>query len=78
MQADSLKPAAERRGYRHVFDALLRISREEGVARLWRGFEPTVARAISMNVGMMASYDIVSDFLLGCLGGATWRAGSAR
>jgi len=40
-----------------VFNALVRISREEGVARLWRGFEPTVFRAVAMNVGMMATYD---------------------
>ena len=58
MQADSLKPPAERRGYRHVLDALGRIGREEGVANLWRGFEPTVCRAVAMNVGMMATYDI--------------------
>jgi solute carrier family 25 oxoglutarate transporter 11 len=61
MQADSLKPAAERRGYKHVFDALARIAREEGVTSLWRGFEPTVFRAIAMNVGMMATYDIVKE-----------------
>ena len=79
-----------------MFNALGRISREEGVKALWRGFEPTVsgthrwwllrcvcvclgrcsrppirgnlslpgaplsqvARAIAMNVGMMATYDI--------------------
>lgn len=50
---------AERRNYKNVFDALVRISKEEGVPRLWRGFEPTVARAIAMNVGMMATYDVV-------------------
>lgn len=64
MQADSLKPLAERRGYKNVFDALLRISREEGVANLWRGFEPTVLRAIAMNVGMMATYDIVKEAVI--------------
>lgn len=57
MQADGMKPAAERRGYKNVFDAIGRISREEGVTKLWRGFEPTAFRAIAMNVGMMASYD---------------------
>jgi hypothetical protein len=61
MQADSLKPPAERRGYKNVFDALGRIAREEGVPSLWRGFEPTVARAIAMNVGMMATYDVSRD-----------------
>ena len=64
MQADSLKPAAERRGYKHVFDALARIAREEGVTSLWRGFEPTVFRAIAMNVGMMATYDIVKEAII--------------
>lgn len=34
---------AERRNYKHVFDALARITREEGVTKLWRGFEPTVS-----------------------------------
>ncbi len=57
MQADGMKPMAERRGYKNVFDALMRISREEGVLKLWRGFEPTAFRAVAMNVGMMASYD---------------------
>ena len=57
MQADGMKPAAERRGYTNVFNALMRISREEGVPNLWRGFEPTAFRAVAMNVGMMASFD---------------------
>ena len=64
MQADSLKPAAQRRGYAHVFDALTRIAREEGVTALWRGFQPTVARAIAMNVGMMATYDVAKDAIV--------------
>lgn len=57
MQADGMKPVAERRGYKGVFDALARIAREEGVTKLWTGFEPTVFRAVAMNVGMLASYD---------------------
>ena len=57
MQADGMKPAAERRGYTSVFNALGRIVREEGAPRLWSGFEPTAVRAIAMNVGMMASFD---------------------
>lgn len=60
MQADTMKPAAQRRHYTSIFNALIRISREEGVARLWRGAAPTVLRAMAMNFGMMASYDQVS------------------
>lgn len=29
-------PEAERRGYKNVFDALIRITKEEGVFTLWR------------------------------------------
>ena len=57
MQTDGALPAAERRGYRHVFDAVGRIAREEGVARLWRGLAPNMLRGMAMNAGMMASYD---------------------
>lgn len=64
MQADGMKPVAERRGYKNVFDAIARISREEGVTKLWRGFEPTAFRAVAMNVGMMASYDQAKQALI--------------
>jgi solute carrier family 25 oxoglutarate transporter 11 len=45
MGADSKLPAAERRGYKNVVDCVLRIQREEGSLRLWRGAAPTVCRA---------------------------------
>lgn len=57
MQADGMKPPAERRNYKNVVEAIMRIVREEGVVRLWRGSMPTVMRAMAMNVGMMTSYD---------------------
>ncbi|TMW55452.1 hypothetical protein Poli38472_010334 [Pythium oligandrum] len=57
MQADTLAPAAERRGYTNVFDAIFKITRSEGVMTLWRGSVPLVARGAAMNLGMMASYD---------------------
>ena len=34
MQADSMKAAGERRGYKNVFDALARVAREEGYTKL--------------------------------------------
>lgn len=60
-QSDSLLPKKERRNYKNVFDALIRIIKEEGVGTLWRGAVPTMARSGSMNLGMMATHDEVKD-----------------
>jgi solute carrier family 25 oxoglutarate transporter 11 len=57
MQADSTLPAAERRNYTGVFNALGRIVKEEGVTALWKGAVPTMTRAISLNMAMMVSYE---------------------
>merc|ERR1712216_346585 len=57
MQADGMKPVAERRNYKNVVDALIRVTRQEGVTQLWAGLAPNIMRGISMNVGMMAFYD---------------------
>lgn len=57
MQADTLLPVAERRGYTSFFNAMIRIPKEEGFTSLWRGCNPTIARAMSMNLGMLATYD---------------------
>ena len=42
-----------------VGDALVRIVKDEGVAGLFRGAGPTVARAMALNMGMLASNDQV-------------------
>jgi solute carrier family 25 (mitochondrial oxoglutarate transporter), member 11 len=57
MQADNQLPPAERRNYKHVFDAFARISKEEGFLGLWRGGVPTIVRAVALNLAMLASYD---------------------
>ena len=57
MQADSTLPPAERRNYKHVFDAFARIVREEGIRACWNGATPTMARAISLNVAMLVTYE---------------------
>lgn len=36
MTSDGRLPPEQRRNYKHVFDALYRISKEEGVLALWR------------------------------------------
>lgn len=41
MTADGRLPADQRRGYKNVFNALIRIAGEEGVPTLWRVSEMT-------------------------------------
>ncbi len=64
MQADGRLPLDQRRGYKHAGDALLRISREEGIGALWRGTTPTVARAMVVTAAQMSFYDAAKKSLL--------------
>lgn len=57
--ADSTLPAAERRNYKGVVDAFVRIVGEDGVGGLFRGAGPTIVRAMSLNMGMFASNEQV-------------------
>jgi Mitochondrial carrier protein len=57
MQADSMKPAAQRRNYKGVFDALLTIARTEGPVKLYSGLLPNILRGMAMNVGQLACFD---------------------
>lgn len=56
MQSDGMKPPAERANYKSVVDALLRISRNEGVTALWQGSYPTILRAMATNFGQLAFF----------------------
>ncbi|KAJ5216063.1 mitochondrial 2-oxoglutarate/malate carrier protein [Penicillium cinerascens] len=56
MQSDGLKPREARANYRSVFDALVRIPRNEGVAALWAGALPTVIRAMALNMGQLTFF----------------------
>nr|CAD7460309.1 unnamed protein product [Timema tahoe] len=64
MTADGRLPAAERRNYKNVAEALFRITREEGVLTLWRGAVPTMGRAMVVNAAQLASYSQAKEFLL--------------
>lgn len=57
MYSDGAAPAAQRRGYRNVGDALVRIAREEGVFGLWRGATPTIVRSMVVNCVQLGTYD---------------------
>ncbi|XP_017784992.1 PREDICTED: mitochondrial 2-oxoglutarate/malate carrier protein [Nicrophorus vespilloides] len=64
MTADGRLPLAERRNYKNVADALMRISKEEGVINLWRGAVPTMGRAMVVNAAQLASYTQAKEYLL--------------
>jgi len=69
MQADTTAVGAEKRNYKGILDALRRMVAEEGVATLWRGTFPLIARGIAMNVGQMASYDMAKEIITDSWGG---------
>lgn len=64
MTSDGRLPVAERRGYTSVFNALFRITREEGLFTLWRGCGPTMARAMVVNAAQLGTYSQAKQFLL--------------
>eukprot|EP00914_Ancora_sagittata_P022541 GHVO01044768.1.p1 GENE.GHVO01044768.1~~GHVO01044768.1.p1 ORF type:complete len:198 (+),score=19.06 GHVO01044768.1:261-854(+) len=64
MTADGRLPKAEQRGYKNVFNALSRITSEEGVLTLWRGCGPTIVRAMVVNAAQLASYSQAKQFVL--------------
>ena len=64
MTLDGRLPAAERRNYANVFDAIVRIVREEGVLKLWRGAIPTATRAMIVNAAQMPTYSQAKQALI--------------
>lgn len=64
MTSDGKLPAAEKRNYKNVADALIRIGREEGMLKLWRGAVPTMGRAMVVNGAQLASYSQAKEILL--------------
>ena len=64
MTTDGRLPKSQQRSYKHVFDALYRVVKEEGVLSLWRGCGPTVARAVIANAAQLGTYSQVKQSLL--------------
>lgn len=64
MTADGRLPEELRRNYKHVFDALLKIEKEEGVKGLWRGTLSSVYRAMIANITQLMSYDRSKGYLM--------------
>lgn len=68
MTSDGRLPVEQRRGYKNVFDALVRITREEGLITLWRGWQPTVARAMILNAAQLGVYSQSKQVITGTFG----------
>jgi solute carrier family 25 oxoglutarate transporter 11 len=63
-QSDNILPPAERRNYKHVFDALGKIYSEDGIAGLWRGSVPTIVRAMTVNCSHLVGYNESKERLI--------------
>lgn len=64
MTADGRLPPNERRNYKHVGNALVRIVQEEGVTTLFRGAIPTMGRAMIVNMAQLATYSQAKQVIL--------------
>merc|ERR1712046_334108 len=63
MQADSMKPVAERARYTSVFTTMGMIMKADGVGGLMAGAGPTATRAMALNFGMLAFNASAKDAL---------------
>jgi len=68
MQADSTLPPAERRNYKNVVDALIKSFKHEGIKGVFAGAQPTVLRALAVNVGQLSTYDTAKEKLVPYVG----------
>ena len=64
MSADGRLPPSQRRNYKNGIDAIIRITREEGILTCWKGCLPTVGRAMALNAAQLATYSQVKETLI--------------
>uniref|UniRef100_A0A1I7VYA0 Mitochondrial dicarboxylate carrier n=1 Tax=Loa loa TaxID=7209 RepID=A0A1I7VYA0_LOALO len=64
MQNDMKLPAAQRRNYKHAFDGLFRVMREEGVTKLFNGAAMATSRAVFMTIGQLSFYDQIKQIAI--------------
>lgn len=64
MTSDGRLPVEQQRKYTSVFNALYRITKEEGILTLWRGCGPTIFRAVVVNAAQLATYSQAKQGLL--------------
>lgn len=63
MTSDGRLPKEQRKNYKHVVDAILRMARDEGIKTLWKGVVPTVARAVVGNMAQLVTFDVCKDYI---------------
>jgi len=63
MTSDGRLPPDQRRNYKNVFDALARMTKDEGLLSLWRGCNPTVIRAVILNAAQLGCYGQAKQML---------------
>ncbi len=54
-----------RRNYKNALEAFARITRDEGIATLWRGSLPTVGRAMVLNAAQLGIYGHAKEVIVG-------------
>lgn len=64
MQSEGKKAPGEPKKYANAFKAYGIIAREEGMAGLWKGLGPNIARNAIINAAELASYDQIKVSLL--------------
>ena len=57
MSNDASLPAEQQRGYKSVFDAVVRIAKEDGLSAFYRGVQPFAMRAMLVGGTQVATYD---------------------
>ncbi|KAF7992693.1 hypothetical protein HCN44_005037 [Aphidius gifuensis] len=62
MTSDGRLPPDQRKNYKNVFNAFLRIIKEEGPTTLWRGSIATMGRATIVNMSQLATYSQAKIF----------------
>jgi hypothetical protein len=72
MQADTVLPPEQRRGYKNAGDALVKMFRQEGLRGFFAGAAPTVYRGLSVNIGMLTTYDPLKDYIKPLVNNNVW------
>ena len=71
MQSDATLPADQRRNYKHVGDAFMRIVADEGITSMWKGALPTMIRASALNTCMFVTNDTAVEIATASMGAET-------